>query len=165
MAMVVGAGLSVLGLAAVAWRGMQTWGALSRMQLRLRRSPGAPVAGAAGESVQPKVTTVEESGGKKTTTIETSRTVADGLDDETQTSPAGSTASPLAKEPVIVGSTLLAAGVLGIGFATNLDAEAIAAIAAGGGAAAVAALVRPQVTSLANPKSVENQPLKPVKSK
>jgi hypothetical protein len=160
IALAGGVVLVVLSLVAAAWRALANSDARVRLKLR-RVAPtpgvdpallladlaaelaGAPVAAAApGGAGAPGAKNVDAKAGSGTSTT-----------------PAQAK-SPIAKEPVIVGSGLVAAGILAIGLAANLGPEEVAAIAAGA-SALVGLLLRQQVTSLAEPKDAQKNPLTP----
>jgi hypothetical protein len=161
---VLAGGVVVLALlvATAAWRSLAYSG--ERVRVKLRRTAPAPAttlpaadlaaqlaavaAVAAGAAPAPAAVAVPPVAGQAAGPAGAAAT--------TPTPPK----SPVAKEPVIVATGLFAAGTLAIGFAANLGAGEVAAIAAGS-SALIGLLVRQQVTPVAAPKDAKNTPLTP----
>lgn len=135
--------LGVLALSGVAWRALTQARPTSHLHLELRTRAAAdtpinvaPAQAAAAKAGAPD--TPVSSGG----------------------SAAASEKGLLAKEPVIAGTLLFAAGTLAVGLTVKLSGEEIAAIAAGA-SAIIGLFVRQSVTPLAQPKNSVGDPLTP----
>ncbi len=127
----------------------------------LRLRIGAPrVAGGTAGSAQQTV-----AGDKAATSATNGASTAPESQPSAETTPAESAsglAALLGKEPVLVQTAVLVAGVLAVAFSTNLGGTEVGGIAAGA-AAALGLLTRATTTSVAAPKNAAGEKLIPSK--
>jgi hypothetical protein len=160
IALAVGVVLAMLLVALVAWRALAYPGA--RVRLKLRKTAPAQGVGAAA-ALADFVAALAEPGaaapaGAAPVAVPAAAALADAAKGGASTTAESPPKSLVAKEPVIIGTGLVAAGTLAVGLAANLGSEEVAAIAAGA-SALVGVLLRQQVTPLADPKDAQKKPL------
>lgn len=160
-ALAVGVGASALALALVSWRAIASWRSMSVLHMDIRRTSPAHVDitydGGSAPGGDPSRSS------SSTRTVRSARPPEGGGGEDTDVASDSPPAGPLgvvAKEPVLVSSTLLGGGTLALGLTSGVDGSTLAAIAA----AAIAAgglLLRQLVTALADPKDQQNRRLTP----
>lgn len=166
-ALAIGAWGVIALMAFVIWRGFSSWRNVSRMQLEVGRMPPPepfvvfeerPAEGPGGQGGSSH----EESEQGNTVDMPKGARPARAA---VVPKPAPETSAPppatLAREPIAVGSVLIAGGTLAAGLA-GLGSSALGAIAAGG-IAVVGLLGRQLVTPLNSPRDHQKRELKPVK--
>jgi hypothetical protein len=173
IAIILAAGvvLALVLVACAAWRTLGQPGA--RVRLNLRRTPTPAPAGEASlttalvtqlvkQMAAPTPGQSSPSGSSATASppaaVGAAAAATNGGQGDAPDKEAAASKNPVAREPVLIGSALLAAGTLAIGFAANLGGEEVAAISSGA-AGLIAILLRQQVTPLADPKDAQNHPL------
>jgi hypothetical protein len=119
---------------------------------------GAPrvPAGADGSTQQ----TVAAATGEKAAATTTNGAATAPESQPTPAEPASGLAALLGKEPVLVQTAVLVAGVLAVAFSTDLGGTEVGGIAAGA-AAALGLLTRAATTPLADPKNAAGEKLPP----
>jgi hypothetical protein len=161
-ALAVGLGACALALALISWRAIASWRSISMLHVDVSRTVPASVEITYASGNRQNGDLALTQGDTPPKSVQETRQKTVGTEDASGSRRA-SPLSVVAKEPVLVGSTLLGGGTLALGLSGGVGGDALAAIVAS--AITVGGLlVRQLVTTLADPKDHQNRPLAPAGS-